>query len=344
MILFPNAVKTFENHFELKRRGHFYGLIDYATPDVAHQEQNVVILRYVFQNKETSLFEICERFIEFKKFSRKTLQVPLADCLAQGTANGSNMRGHISGVQSRILEKKKKNEFAIFSPCGAHSLNRVGVNAAKLNHDPWFERLQAVRRPIVKDYPSILKVIDLLLEDTGLLMSSFWYKVLSAVDQKNVIIQGKGISLNVETRLIKDLLDEMESLRDSWEIILQKSKVVVEAVGIFSYFVTGRRPSRLPNADENTIEEKLQLEVTNEFKSSVMFPVLDFIMADLKTRFASSQLICDLFSPILTMHLNITISTAERCFSRMANSLKTWQGSTTSQNRLNHFGNFRNRK
>ncbi|KAJ8893955.1 hypothetical protein PR048_006556 [Dryococelus australis] len=124
----------------------FYGLIVDATPDVSHQEQNVVILRYIFLNKETNLFEICERFIEFKNFSRKTgeaitdeilptletLQVPLADCRAQGYDNGSNMRGHISGVQSRTLEK---NEFAIFSPCGAYALNRVGVNAAKLNHD-----------------------------------------------------------------------------------------------------------------------------------------------------------------------------------------------------------------
>ncbi|KAJ8892218.1 hypothetical protein PR048_004798 [Dryococelus australis] len=148
----------------------------------------------------------------------------------------------------------------------AHSLNRVGVNAAKLNHDVlkffgniesfyslfsnspgrwellkqhvplslqslthWSERLQAVR-PIVKHYPLILKVVDLLLEDTvttltplarntifrlkylgsfkGLLIS-FWHTVLSAIDQKNVIIQGKAISLNVETQLIKDLLNEM---------------------------------------------------------------------------------------------------------------------------------------
>jgi hypothetical protein len=110
------------------------------------------------------------------------------------------MRGYTIGIQSRILEN---NQSAIFSPCGAHSLNRVGVNAAKLNHDVatcfgnidsfyslfssstgrwellkqyvplslqslsetrWSERLQAVR-PIVKHYPSILKVLDLLLLD-----------------------------------------------------------------------------------------------------------------------------------------------------------------------------------
>ncbi|KAJ8895921.1 hypothetical protein PR048_001262, partial [Dryococelus australis] len=274
-------------------------------------------------------------------------------------------------------EDLEKNEFAIFSPCGAHSLNRVGVNTAKLNHDLltffgniesfysllkqhvplslqslsetlWSERLQVVF-PIVKHYPSILKVLDLLLEDTVTILTtlvrkhrfqgfliSFWHKVLSAIDQKIVIVQGKGMSLNDETQLIKDLLDEIKSLRYSWEIILQESKVVAEAVGISSHFVTRRRPNRLPNADENTFEEKLLLGATNESKSSVIFPVLYFIMADLKIRFASSELICNLFSPILTMGLDITVSTAKRYFSRMANSLKTWQRSTTGQNRLNH--------
>lgn len=32
----------------------------------------------------------------------------------------------------------------------------------------------------------------------------------------------------------------------------------------------------------------------------------------------------------------VTVSTAERSFSRLSNSLKTWQRSTTGQTRLNH--------
>ncbi|KAJ8870106.1 hypothetical protein PR048_029118 [Dryococelus australis] len=97
----------------------FYGLIVDVTPDVSHQEQNVVILRCVFQNKETNSFEICERFIEFKNFSMKTgeaitdeilstletLQVPLADCHAQGCDNGSNMQGHISGFLLIVFQQ-----------------------------------------------------------------------------------------------------------------------------------------------------------------------------------------------------------------------------------------------
>ncbi|KAJ8895810.1 hypothetical protein PR048_001148 [Dryococelus australis] len=57
-------------------RGNFYILIDDATLNISHQEQNFFNQDYL-----------------------------------------------------------KKNEFAIFSPFRAHSLNRVVVNAAKLNHD-----------------------------------------------------------------------------------------------------------------------------------------------------------------------------------------------------------------
>lgn len=44
--------------------------------------------------------------------------------------------------------------------------------------------------------------------------------------------------------------------------------------------------------------EQLQLEL-NLFKSSVVFSILDLVMADWKTRFASCKQICGLFSPVL---------------------------------------------
>jgi len=38
------------------------------------------------------------------------------------------MSGKIKGVQARLLEN---NNLAFYSPCAAHSLNLIGVNAAK---------------------------------------------------------------------------------------------------------------------------------------------------------------------------------------------------------------------
>jgi len=36
----------------------YYSIIADATPDISHQEQNVLILRYVVQNEKTGLFDI----------------------------------------------------------------------------------------------------------------------------------------------------------------------------------------------------------------------------------------------------------------------------------------------
>jgi len=47
-------------------------LLQTLPPYVSHQEQNVLILRYVSQNEKTELFEIYERFIEFINFNKKT--------------------------------------------------------------------------------------------------------------------------------------------------------------------------------------------------------------------------------------------------------------------------------
>lgn len=50
------------------------------------------------------------------------------DCRGQGYDNGRNMSGKYKGAQSCIL---RKNEYAVYSPCGAHTLNLVGVNSAE---------------------------------------------------------------------------------------------------------------------------------------------------------------------------------------------------------------------
>ncbi|CAH1100712.1 unnamed protein product [Psylliodes chrysocephalus] len=76
--------------------------------------------------------------------------------------------------------------------------------------------------------------------------------------------------------------------------ILNKVKVVAESVGISPEFVIKRKAS----ADESR-SEQLQLEASNEFKSPVVLPILDFVMAYLRTRIMNCEQICNLFSPVL---------------------------------------------
>ena len=52
----------------------------------------------------------------------------LSDCRAQGYDNAANMAGKYNGAQAKICEQ---NSLAIFSPCGCHTLNLCGNDAAE---------------------------------------------------------------------------------------------------------------------------------------------------------------------------------------------------------------------
>ncbi|XP_012558467.1 zinc finger MYM-type protein 1-like [Hydra vulgaris] len=120
----------------------YFSMIVDATPDTAHIEQNVFILRYVLQDKLTGKYEVKERFLEFVDCYKKTgedianiitstLQkhkIPLMCCRGQGYDNGSNMKGSVKGAQARILQHYP---LATYSPCACHSLNLCGAQAAE---------------------------------------------------------------------------------------------------------------------------------------------------------------------------------------------------------------------
>ena len=105
---------------EERQEAIYYGLIVDATPGVSHQEQNVFILRYIIQNKDSKQYEKKERFVKFVNCNEKNGEditneiltvltennIPLEDCRAQGYDGGTNVCGKVKGVQSRLLEKK----------------------------------------------------------------------------------------------------------------------------------------------------------------------------------------------------------------------------------------------
>lgn len=60
------------------------------------------------------------------------MKIPIEDCRGQGYDNAANMSGKFKGVQANI---KEINPLAVYSNCGAHSLNLCGVNAAESSPD-----------------------------------------------------------------------------------------------------------------------------------------------------------------------------------------------------------------
>ncbi|XP_053101887.1 52 kDa repressor of the inhibitor of the protein kinase-like [Hemicordylus capensis] len=124
------------------RKAKYYGLMFDSTPDLAHREQMSQVVQYVEIDYESHTVRVRESFLGFIKLSQKDAEsltkdileklekdgMELQDCRSQCYDNAAVMAGHRSGVAQRIREQ---NKLAVFVNCDNHSLNLVGVHAAK---------------------------------------------------------------------------------------------------------------------------------------------------------------------------------------------------------------------
>ncbi|KAJ8889871.1 hypothetical protein PR048_009376, partial [Dryococelus australis] len=285
---------------------------------------------------------------------------------------------------------KEKLPSSFFSACSAHSLNRVGVNAAKIcpevvtffvkqSETRWSERFEAVL-PIAKHYPGILKALDYILQQMSttvqpkiystvlglkkyfssferLVMAVFWYKLLSCIGERSVIIQTKGIYLEVEYRKFKNNL--------------QESRLVAQEMELPPVFFSFEKRNRLHSIGTPHVCE--QYTVEDKFKTCIVYRVLISFLQELEDRFKAANSFCELCSPHtssvvfeseievdplkllnsiceknlepvfmnvcnalrLFRTLLLTVASAEGAFSKLGNVLKTWQRVSMSQQRIN---------
>ena len=125
----------------LLKNAKYYSIILDCTPDVSHEEQMSIVLRFVECNPKVGI-HIREVFFGFlnvhdttgkdlmESFLEKahSLDLNIADMRAQSYDNGANMKGKNKGVQSKMLEL---NDRALYLPCSSHTLNLVISDAAK---------------------------------------------------------------------------------------------------------------------------------------------------------------------------------------------------------------------
>ena len=242
-------------------------------------------------------------------------EIPLQDFRGQGYDNGSNMKGHHEGAQSRILEK---NEHAVFSPCGASTLNLVGINSAQCcvqvitffgvvqkcynicsgSTQRWENlkshmrhrftptnlrlaaRIDAVK-PFAKNLPGLknvleeIKQLNLTAETIRgingiskyitkfecVLVASIWFKILQAINDRNLILPEMNATIDVEVKNLKSLLADLQLLHGQWDAILNSCKIVANGLEDTSSMLSKCRKKQRDNflneiSDENCIYEE----------------------------------------------------------------------------------------
>lgn len=345
-------------------KAKYYTIIVDATPDCSHVEQTTFILRYLHYDTEEKVYHIKERFLAFVDCYGKTgeaiadlicqtlekYEIPLENCRGQGYDNGRNMSGQYKGAQNYIL---RKNEYAVYSPCGAHTLNLVGVDSAEccaqaitffgvvqkcynifssstqrweilksnipdslhsLSDTRWAARIDGVK-PFAKNLPGLRKSLEEIkklnltaetLRDVNgilkymstfecVLMASIWFKILQAINERNLVLQEMNATIDVEVDNLRSLLADLQLLRDQWSGIYNECKIVADNFIDTSSILRPARKKKRVDSSHDIVNEDCTIEEI-DFKRNTFFVIIDSIMSGISRRFQAINELNETFS------------------------------------------------
>ena len=135
-------------------------------------------------------------------------------------------------------------------------------------------------------------------------MPAIRFKVWTANDLRNQIIQARDATINVKVRNLDSLLDDMKELRGDFDKILTEAQHVAGTCGITPELIQGRQTKL--STDDLTPEK--------EFRRNVFLPILDSVIAGLSTRFNATKQINSTFQflwlyPDMSEDDNVSAST-----------------------------------
>lgn len=67
-----------------------------------------------------------------------------------------------------------------------------------------------------------------------ILMTSIWFKILTIINQRNVVLQAKNATIDVEVKNLESLLANLQMIRNQWDGIFKEFKRVANAVSNIS--------------------------------------------------------------------------------------------------------------
>ena len=121
----------------------------------------------------------------------------------------------------------------------------------RMSDTRWSARIDAVK-PLVKRPREILHSLHTLKEDFDLpgdlynevtslttwfqsfefvVLATFWFKTLQAVNDVSCLLQGTQLTLDEEIQLLKSLLNDLQRIRESWSVLIEEASVVAVNLG-----------------------------------------------------------------------------------------------------------------
>ena len=223
---------------------------------------------------------------------------------------------NLCGVHAAESSVEMKNLFSS-SPARWKVLQETAqISLHRMSDTRWSARIEAVK-PLVRRPMEIVQALDKLQEEFDLpsdlcnegsslakwlqsfefvLLATFWFKTLQAVNDVSRSLQSSKITLDEESRLMKSLLSDLQRIRESWHLILQESKLVASGLGLEQEFrlKRRRRAKTFHGEDRSTVYEHENEEVG--FKVSVFNVALDTLICEITSRSETTAKVNSIFS------------------------------------------------
>lgn len=175
------------------------------------------------------------------------------------------------------------------------------VSLQSISTTRWSARIDAVK-PVANHLQSLRKALDdmetlnltaktrselhaikkYMSKFEFIVMSSIWIKLLTMINQTNLVIEARDATLDVERENVQTLIQDIKHMREQWDTILKESRTVAENIEFSTEFSTSRSIASQTEAEEY-------------YKVSVYFVIIDSILSGLCRRFASLEKLCALF-------------------------------------------------
>ena len=206
--------------------------------------------------------------------------------------------------------------------------DNTGISLHRLSDTRWSARIDAVK-PLVKRPREISHSLQTLKEDFDLpgdlyndvvalytwlhsfefvILSTFWFKVLQAINDVSCLLQDTQLSLDEELRLLTSLLNDLQRIRESWTVILEEAKIVASNLGFEESFKEKRQRRCKTFHDEDRRNVYNHSNEEDRFRVEVFFTALDKLIEEIRRRSQKAEEINRMFSFIWNRNTDDTDS------------------------------------